>query len=162
MNPTSSPETDRYADLQTGDLLLCHSNKPPSGQAGWGGWLMYAFTSAIDLFTSSPYSHVALVLRDPRFLEEPLEGLYVWESSYEPGVPDPQDGKAFKIGVRITPLDDFLASFANGTVIHRALKGLNARLCMSTERLRTVHDVVYNKPYDLRLSDWIAAALHPP
>lgn len=148
--------------LKTGDLLLCHSGPLPK-PASWGQWLLHAFTSTIDLFTASPYSHAAIVLRDPHFLPEPIAGgLYVWESSYEAGVPDPQDGRSDKIGVRITPLSDFIASYApHGRIVHRALVGRNVELCLSNERLRTVHDVVYDKPYDLHLKDWVAAALHP-
>ena len=63
---------------------------------------------------------------------------------------------------RITPLDAFLESYAEcGTIVHRPLVGAAARLCVSQERLRTVHDVVYDRPYDLDPADWVAAALHP-
>ena len=93
-----------YSQFQTGDILLCHyGNK----QISWLDWVFGKFTSLITIFTSSPYSHVAVILRDPTFVDIP-NGIYVWESSYDPGIPDPQDGLSNKIGVRITPIDNFL------------------------------------------------------
>ena len=32
---------------------------------------------------SNYYSHIAMVLKDPTFLDKKLEGLYIWESSWE-------------------------------------------------------------------------------
>jgi hypothetical protein len=165
---TSACLTHRNA-MQTGDLLLCHSGQsdalPPS--ASWTDWLFGVFTSLIDRFTSSPYSHVAVVLRDPgNFLDgdgrPPLaDGLYVWESSYEAGVPDPQDGVVGKVGVRVTPLEDFLGDFscARSRVVHRALIGTGVAEALSEANLRAAHAVVYDKPYDLWPRDWYNAAV---
>ena len=147
-----------YSQFQTGDILLCHyGNK----QISWLDWVFGKFTSLITIFTSSPYSHVAVILRDPTFVDIP-NGIYVWESSYDPGIPDPQDGLSNKIGVRITPIDNFLKIYKdnNGKVIHRQVTGSKVNQCFSNENFKKIHDVVYNRPYDLEVKDWIAA-LHP-
>ena len=106
--------------MRTGDLLLCHnglSDAVGTARLSWSEWLFGTFTSLFDRFTCSPYSHIAVVLRDPgRFLPASAErclpdGVYVWESSYDRGMPDPQDGVVGKVGVRITPIAAFLAEF---------------------------------------------------
>ena len=84
-------------NLKTGDILLFDYNE--SGILG-------LFNKATKYFTKSPYSHVAVVLKDPSFIHPSLKGYYIWESSWE-GTPDPQDNK-IKISVQITPLDEVM------------------------------------------------------
>ena len=79
-------------NLKTGDLLLFDCENY-SGS----GFISYF----IKKFTQSNISHIAMVLKDPDFIDPPLKGIYVWESNYE-GKPDPQDG-TIKFGVQITP-----------------------------------------------------------
>ena len=55
------------------------------------------------------YSHVAMILKDPYFINPALKGLYVWESSFN-GTPDPQDNK-IKLGVQITPLHELINEY---------------------------------------------------
>ena len=83
---------DNKYKLKTGDLLL-FDNK--------GGGIMGIFSSLIKKITKSDISHIAMVLKDPDFIDPPLKGIYVRESNYE-GKPDPQDG-TIKFGVQITP-----------------------------------------------------------
>ena len=116
-------------NLKTGDILLFDYN-----EKGFLG----IFNKAIKYFTNSNYSHVAVVLKDPKFIHPSLKGYYIWESSYE-GTPDPQDNK-IKLGVQITPLDEVLNN------------------CRQTNtNLEEVHNVVYNKPYDIVPLDWLNA-----
>ncbi len=148
-------------DLQTGDLLLF--NYEASGFFG-------AFTKMIKWATHSNYSHVAMVLRDPVFSDiPPLKGLYVWESSWE-GKPDPQDGK-LKLGVQITPLQEILDTYKNkGHVFVRKLKRHIWKSCptchhtiddlFTKEKLQEIHNVVYDKPYDIVPKDWVEAFFH--
>ena len=147
--------------LQTGDLLFCHEPRDYGGDSStWSGWLaggvMHMFSTAIQSATGSPFSHVAMVLRDPSFIRPPLTGLYVWESSVEE-VKDPQDGKSGKVGVRMTPLKNFLQKFADdgNSVVLRRLVASDG--IMSTAKLRAIHQTVYCKPYDLVMRDWIAS-----
>ena len=133
-------------DLKTGDLLLCSWKS-----SGFFG----AFTSMIKWGTHSNYSHIAMVLKDPTFLNKSLKGLYVWESSWE-GHPDPQDGK-YKLGVQITPLYELLDEYKknNSNVYVRKIEC--DKNLFSDENLNKVHEVVKDKPYDIVPLDWIEA-----
>lgn len=142
-------------DLKTGDLILFDSrNKFP---LSW-------FDSLIKFFTSSNYNHIAMVLKDPHFLankqsgttSEMFDGVFVWESSWE-GEPDPQDGKV-KLGVQVTALEQVLKS-NGGTAFIRKLE-CSQELYDKTfteENLLKIHDIIYDKPYDLNPLDWISA-----
>jgi len=127
-------------DLDTGDLLLFCNND---------SW----FTQLIRYGTHSDYTHVAMILKDPEFIHPTLKGTYVWESSWE-GKPDPQDGK-IKLGVQITPLQEIIESYNDKNIYVRKLTKPNGK--MSTETLRNIHQVVYDKPYDVVPTDWIEA-----
>ncbi len=131
-------------DLKTGDLLLFKGTA--TGMMGW-------FTDAIKFGTHSNYSHSAIVLKDPTFIHPCLKGTFVWESSWE-GTPDPQDGKV-KLGVQITPLGEMISSYSGRDVFIRRIQCDNTHF--TEENLRKVHEVVYDKPYDIVPGDWIEA-----
>lgn len=137
--------------LKTGDLLIF--NYESSGFFG-------AFTKMIKWGTHSNYSHIAMVLKDPSFKDmPPLKGLYVWESSYE-GKPDPQDNK-IKLGVQVTPLQEILDAYKDkGHVYLRSLKtnlDNNNKPIFSNKKIDEIHNIVYDKPYDIVPMDWINA-----
>lgn len=135
-------------DLKTGDLLLFCSN--------FSSGLFSYFTSMIKYGTHSNYTHIAMVLKDPDFIEPPLKGLYVWESGFE-GSPDPQDNK-IKIGVQITPLNEILESYKNeGITILRKIDC--KKNTFNKEKLKEIHSIVYDKPYDIMPMDWIRALI---
>ena len=77
-------------ELKTGDILLFNPSKNSN-------FLFNILDWGIRYFTSSEFTHVAMVLKDPQFINKNLKGTYIWESSWE-GKPDPQDGK-IKLGV---------------------------------------------------------------
>ena len=129
--------------FKTGDILLYNNHS--------GGWFG-TFTNLIKWGTHSNYTHVALVLKDPTFINSNLRGLYVWESTYD-GHKDPQDGKV-KFGVKLTPLHESLA-FEDRSVFLRRLSCPEGTFNEKT--LKEVHKVVYDKPYDVVLRDWIEA-----
>lgn len=132
--------------LNTGDLLLFAGKCP--GALG-------LLDKAISYFTQSPYTHVAVVLKDPVFIHPSLKGLYVWESGWENGNLDPQDDKA-KLGVQITPLYEILDSYKNnGCVYYRKI--IKGRELFTPEKLLDIHKVVYDKPYDINPMDWVGA-----
>lgn len=138
----------KISELKTGDLLLCDYTKK--------GGCMSLFTSCIKYCLHSNFSHIAMVLKDPTFLHPSLKGLYVWESSWE-GKPDPQDGK-IKLGVQITPLYELLAVYKReGSIAVRRVK-CSPEL-FSDINLQKVHNVVYDKPYDIVPMDWINVVL---
>jgi cell wall-associated NlpC family hydrolase len=134
--------------LKTGDLLLF------SEDSAWS--FMGVFTSLIKWGTHSNYTHVAVVLKDPTFLHPSLDGLYVWESSWE-GKPDPEDGK-IKLGVQITPLAEILEAYkGKGQVFVRSVEVPEGAHPFRSSVLSTIHRVVHDKPYDLVPKDWFAA-----
>jgi hypothetical protein len=142
----TSTHLNDLSKLKTGDLILCVDRKSTG--------IFGAFTSLIQWGTHSNYTHTAVVLKDPTFIHPHLKGLYVWESSKEEK-PDPQDNK-FKIGVQITPLSELIESYKNtGHIFYRSVQC--PKNYFSDENLKQVHDVVYNKPYDIVIKDWIEA-----
>ena len=130
-------------DLKTGDILLCDYN---------GNGCMGCFTKIIKCVTKSKFSHVAMILKDPSFINPELKGLYIWESSWE-GKPDPQDG-IIKLGVQITPLKEIYDDYKSKKS-HMFIRKLHHNIEITNEELEDIHKVVYSKPYDLVLNDWI-------
>ena len=131
-------------NLKTGDLIFFTGHKT--------GCLKY-FSSMIEYATHSNYSHVAMVLKDPTYINPNLKGLYVWESGLE-GKPDPQDG-SIKLGVQLTPLQEILDNFTEAKAILRTVKCDDTHF--TAEQLKGIHEVVYKKPYDIVPLDWIGA-----
>ena len=132
------------SDLETGDILLFYP-KPSN--------IFYKILdTGIRYFTDSNYTHVAIVLKNPNFIDNPLEGVYMWESSYE-GTPDPQDGK-IKLGVQMTSIKEFLKTYSGQIYVRKLKKG---HCNFTDEKLKEIHNVVYDKPYDIVPSDWINA-----
>ncbi len=130
-------------NLKTGDLILFDN-------VGCN-----PISLLIKFFTKSEITHIAMVIKDPDFIDPPLKGYYVWESNYE-GTPDPQDGKT-KFGVQITPLNEIYDKYKKdrGYVYVRRINCPNELL--NTERLKEVHSVVYDKKYDFYLKDLVDA-----
>ena len=133
-------------DLKTGDILLFDYE---------AGGIFGLFTRLIQYFTKSKFSHVAMVLKDPSFIHPSLKGYYIWESSWE-GKPDPQDGK-IKLGVQITPFDEIYEHYKEKkSSIYVRRVNCNPEL-FNDSKLKEIHDVVYNKPYDIVPKDWLEA-----
>lgn len=129
--------------LKTGDLILFDN----------GG--CNPLSLLIKYFTGSQITHIAMILKDPDFIDPPLKGYYVWESNYE-GEPDPQDNK-IKLGVQITPLDEICDKYrGNNSAIYTRHINCSPEI-FSTENLKEIHDVVYDKKYDFYLRDLISA-----
>jgi len=135
-------------NLKTGDILLFDINE--SG-------IMGIFNKAIKFFTKSKFSHVAIVLKDPSFIHPSLKGYYIWESSWE-GQPDPQDGK-IKLGVQITPFHEIYDKCKSENSLIYVRRVQCPPEVFNDTTLTTIHDVVYNKPYDVVPTDWINALL---
>lgn len=137
-------------NCKTGDILLFNH---------LSGGIFGVFTSLIKFFTTSKYSHCAFVLRDPVWLDPNLKGLYIWESSWE-GTPDPQDGKK-KLGVQITPFDVVYNHLINkDTEVYWRKLSIPPGRKLSIKKFKKIHNVVYDKPYDLHLKDWIEKIEH--
>ena len=136
-------------NLKTGDLLLFDYK---------AGGIFGIFTKLIKFFTDSNYSHCAMVLKDPTFIDPNLKGYYVWESSKEPDA-DPQDGKR-KLGVQITPFNEIYNEYKekNSYIYVRRISN-NSKDYLTDEKLKEIHKVVYDKPYDIVPLDWLEAAV---
>ena len=134
-------------NLNTGDILLFDYE---------GGGSMGIFSWLIKKVTKSNITHVGMVLKDPVFINPSLKGYYVWESGWE-GTPDPQDGKV-KFGVQITPFEEIFQNYKkkNGKIyVRRVTCPVNL---FTTEKLLQIHEIVYDKIYDIIPTDWIEAA----
>lgn len=133
-------------NLKTGDILLL------SGKWSWNpmNWI----DKIVEFWTGSPYSHCGMILKDPTWINPSMTGLYLWESNYE-GTPDPQDDKV-KLGVQITPIDIVLKG-RHQSIFVRQLFGYKDKLTIPI--LQKIHKIVYEKPYDLNLIDWLSAYL---
>ena len=107
----------------------------------------------IEYATHSNFSHVAMVLRDPTYIDPNLKGIYLWESGWE-GEPDPQDGE-IKLGVQLTPLNEIIENFKEAKIIKRKI--ICDKTHFTPENLLKVYEVVHNKPYDIMPKDWIEA-----
>jgi hypothetical protein len=130
-------------ELETGDIILVTDSST--------GIFNY-FLNMIKYATHSNYTHIALIVKDPHFLNKPLKGVYLWESSFE-GTPDPQDDK-IKLGVQLTEINEFKKNYGNSSFFIRKLKNKSV---FTNEKLKEIHSVAYDKPYDINILDWIYA-----
>ena len=132
-------------NLKTGDILLF----------SYHGDSLFSYL--IKKFTHSEFTHVAMVLKDPEFIHPSLKGYYLWESGEE-NYPDPQDNKK-KLGVQITPFDEIYQSYAK-TNSEIYLRRIDSPKNFSLEKLKEIHNIVYDKPYDLVPEDFYEALKH--
>ena len=97
MSDTSSDISlaDFLETCQTGDILLYNSQ--------------YWYSRLIEWGSGSKFSHISIILRDPTFINENLNGLYILESSYE-DIPDSNTGEKVW-GVQIIPLQHVLDEY---------------------------------------------------
>lgn len=126
--------------LETGDLLLFRGTS-------WISWL-------VEWFGVSRYSHVGIIIKNPKFLNPELEdGVYLLESSWN-NTPDAEDHQ-YKIGVQLHLLEDVLKECTKGSVQVRHVHCERNEAFYNT--LRAVHTEIHGKPYDLNPMDWLCA-----
>lgn len=126
--------------LETGDIILFR-----------GTGIIATF---LEYFGKSKYSHVGIILKNPKFLNEKLEdGIYILESSYN-NTPDAEDNK-LKLGVQIHRLDDIIPEFGKNSAYIRKVNCVRDEKFY--EKLSNIHKEIHNKPYDLNVFDWISA-----
>ena len=156
-------------DLQTGDIILFSNKKC---------W----FSRLIEWKTQTKWSHVAMVLKDPTYINPSLQGLYIWESGAEK-FGDCENNKR-KISVQITDLSKIIDFNFNdnfndkntkhtqnikdiknikkkygyhGEVYFRRLYGNTLTENELQRRIIDIHNVVHNKSYDFELLDFLIA-----
>ena len=139
---------DMKRKLKTGDLLLCDDLQYSS----WGllSWV-------IKFATKSDFSHVGMIVVDPEFTDVSLKGTYVWTSGIS-DVPDPEDNTK-KFGVQFVPYDHFIKTYGGKIYVRRIVFENSEKYnkIFNCEKLKEIHKVVYDKPYDMVVTDWIEA-----
>ena len=128
-------------DFQTGDLLLFHE-------------VGHCLSSLIEYFTKSKYSHCAIILKDPTFIDESYKGIYIIESGIE-STPDVVDHKR-KFGVQIQKLSDAI-NYYKGDVYWRKLNCERGEFF--DNEIKSIYESTRNIPYDINPMDWIKAGL---
>jgi len=128
--------------LQTGDLLLFVGGK---------GLLSHA----IEMGTQSPFTHCAIVVRDPRWTTPKLYGLYAWESSSNSFAD--AENQRFKMGVQMSTFDRRIKEAKKwGKKVY--VRQLTCdRGAQFESRLAHTHNAVHNLPYDSSPEDWLKA-----
>ena len=137
-----------YAELlntcQTGDLLLYNSRN-------------HWYDKFIEGMTSSKFSHIGMLVKDPTFIDDGLKGVFILESGWE-NLKDVVDNKKI-LGVQLIPLEasvlKYKQSTKNGYLYYRALTC--ERNDSYYEKFLSAYKVAYEKPYDLLPQDWIKA-----
>jgi len=128
-------------ELETGDLLLFHGTT--------------ILSNILEYFGRSKYSHVGMIIKNPKFLNDKLEdGLYVLDSSYG-YTPDEEDHQ-IKFGVQLHKLEDILKLYDKRNIYVRKVKNV-IRDDIFYQKLKDIHKSIHNKPYDLHIMDWITA-----
>jgi len=128
--------------LHTGDILLFTSSDH------WYDWV-------VRKFTSSPYSHSAMVLRDPTCVDPALKGLYLIQSDSS-NKEDVQDHK-HKFGVQIIPFNDI---FTSGYDVVYVMRLTTNRDHSFDEKLKEACTAVHDAPYDLNLFNWWTCGMY--
>jgi hypothetical protein len=134
--------------FKTGDILLCDD----LGYSSWG-----LFSWFIKFMTKSDFSHIGMIVVDPEFTNIPLKGIYVWTS----GISDTTDAEdnTKKFGVQFIPYDHFVKTYQGKIYIRRIefKKEEEYNKIFNNQTLKEIHKVVYDKPYDIIITDWIEA-----
>ena len=144
----SEPMSKISGALKTGDILLCDNLEYKS----WG-----LFSWFIKFMTKSDFSHVGMIVVDPEFTDVPLKGTYVWTSGIS-DIPDPEDNTK-KFGVQFIPYEHFISTYS-GKIYVRRIEFKDTEKyekIFNNEKLKEIHKVVYDKPYDIVITDWIEA-----
>lgn len=125
--------------LNTGDILLFKKNHD----------------SIISTITHSPYTHAAIVVKNP-WWDNIDKGLYIIQSSN--GVYKYKDIEQHKYvsGVQMEHLDNVIK---NRKVDVRYLVGIN-RNKLFKKKFKLIHDETYKKPYDNSYWNWICTGLY--
>ena len=132
-------------NLKTGDLILCDDLE----YKDWG-----LFSWFIKFMSKSDFSHIGMIVKDPDFIDPPLKGTYIWMSGSS-NVPDSEDN-TMKFGVQFVPFDEYVTTYG-GKLYIRKLHCWKYDELFTKENLKKIHNVVYDKPYDLVITDWIEA-----
>ena len=144
MSDTSSDISlaDFLETCQTGDILLYNSQ--------------YWYSRLIEWGSGSKFSHISIILRDPTFINDKLNGLYILESSYE-DIPDSNTGEKVW-GVQIIPLQHVLDEYQKSYVGNLYYRRLETEKDESFyNKLKECVNHTEGDKYDLNPVDWFKA-----
>ena len=128
--------------LETGDILLFQSNF--SGIFGWWGWI-------VSTVTRSKWTHVALILNSPTYIDPSYTGVHVLESGWETW--------DTHIGTLINPIEKILNDPTHKVV---ALRRLQQNISDLDGKMSTVYTTVKDKTYDMNIIELIGNELKSP
>lgn len=125
-------------DLQTGDIILFNGN--------------YLLSRFIEYISGSIYSHAAIIIKNPNFLGEQYEGIYILESGYE----DKKDveNDRYKFGVQLTNFEELVKNYKGKIYVRKLTCQRNEDF---NQKVIQFHSNVHNLPYDLNPLDWFKA-----
>lgn len=127
-------------ELQTGDILLFRGDA--------------LLSKVLEFVGRSKYSHVGIILKNPSFINPNLEdGIYLWDSSW--GYSPDREDNTYHYGIQLHKLDDIISLYPKNSIYVRKVKADRDEAFY--EKLKAIHDIVYRKPYDLHIMDWIEA-----
>jgi len=127
---------------QTGDILLYNSKT--------------IFGRIIEYVTYSKFSHVAIIVRDPIYIDPSLKGLFIVESGEE-NIHD-VISKEKVCGVQLIPLEYVLDTYEKGYIGNLYYRKLNCdRNKLFHQKVDELIKKKDNFPYDLCISDWFCA-----
>lgn len=130
-------------DFQTGDVVLFEDTS--------GYW----FSSWVKWLTNSCYSHVAVVLKNPTYINRDLTYMCMLESGFE-SFPDAEN-HVCKGGVQIIQLDEKIRTYP-GHVWIRKLESVIPPEKLDAE-IAALHSTFHDKPYDWNPVDLLKAVL---
>ena len=129
--------------LHTGDVLLFEDTS--------GYW----FSTLVKWFTGSVYSHAAVVLSNPTYIDKTLNYTCMLESGFE-SFPDVENGQT-KGGVQIVDLAEKIQTY-EGHVWVRRLRTKVHQIDIDRE-VAELHSTFHNKPYDWNPADLLKTVL---
>lgn len=129
--------------FETGDILLYQGKK-------------YWYERFIEYFTNSNFSHVSIIVKNPKTIGIDLpNGLYILESGMEP-YKDVEDGN-YKTGVQLVNFEKHIENCKREgqKIWYRKLYTKRDEKFYNT--LKEIHKQVHGKTYDFDAIDWLEA-----
>lgn len=119
--------------FQTGDILLFQSNF-----TGLFGWWAYV----VSIVTGSRWTHVAMIIDSPTYVDPSYKGLYVIESGSEPW--------SSELGTIVSPIAKVVGGGGHSLVaarrVYHSISDIDTRMAVA-------YAAVKGKPYDTNILD---------
>ncbi len=123
-------------DLKTGDLVLFQGH--------------YMFSRFVQCCTQSKYSHCGIILKDPTFTFDPMEGIYLWECGG--GEFKDVEDNTLKLGVQIISMQEVLDKYDGDIYVRQLMCPEDKR--PDEKRLEKIYNTIKNIDYNTSIVDW--------